>query len=70
MLLWLWCRPADAAPIGPLAWELPYAKGEGLKKKKTKLAQLDLSLQKHSLYVKSTYMYTFEPHILGTLQFA
>ena len=22
-LLWLWCRPAAAAPIGPLAWELP-----------------------------------------------
>ena len=25
MLLWLWCRPAAAAPIRPLAWELPYA---------------------------------------------
>ena len=24
-LLWLWCRPADAAPIQPLAWEPPYA---------------------------------------------
>ena len=24
-LLWLWCRPAAAAPIPPLAWELPYA---------------------------------------------
>ena len=24
-LLWLWCRPAAAAPIGPLAWEPPYA---------------------------------------------
>ena len=23
-LLWLWLRPAAAAPIGPLAWELPY----------------------------------------------
>ena len=23
-LLWLWCRPVAAAPIGPLAWELPY----------------------------------------------
>ena len=24
-LLWLWCRPASVALIGPLAWELPYA---------------------------------------------
>ena len=23
----LWCRPAAAAPIGHLAWELPYAAG-------------------------------------------
>ena len=26
-LLWLWCRLAAAAPIGPLAWEPPYAAG-------------------------------------------
>ena len=25
VLLWLWCRPAAAAPIQPLAWKLPYA---------------------------------------------
>ena len=25
VLLWLWCRPAAAAPIRPLVWELPYA---------------------------------------------
>ena len=34
MLLWLWCRPAAAAPIGPLAWEPPYAMGMALKGKK------------------------------------
>ena len=34
--LWLWCRLAAAAPIGPLAWELPYATGAALKKKKKK----------------------------------
>jgi len=36
-LLWLWCRPVAAAPIQPLAWEPPYAKGaaqEIAKKKK------------------------------------
>ena len=31
--LWLWRRPAAAAPIQPLAWELSYATGEALKKK-------------------------------------
>ena len=35
-MLWLWCRPAAAAPIGPLVWELPYATGAALKKKKKK----------------------------------
>ena len=33
-LLWLWCRPAAAAPFQPLAWELPYAADAALKKKK------------------------------------
>ena len=33
MLLWLWCRPAAAAPMQPLAWELPYAVGVTLKRK-------------------------------------
>ena len=36
VLLWLWCRPAAAAPIGPLAWEPPYATGVALKTQKTK----------------------------------
>jgi len=34
VLLWLWCRPAAAALIGPLAWELPHAAGVALKGKK------------------------------------
>ena len=33
-LLWLWCRLASVASIGPLAWELPYAMGMALKRKK------------------------------------
>ena len=36
VLLWLWCRPAAIAPIGPLAWEPPYAASVALKKKKEK----------------------------------
>ena len=30
----LWCRRAATAPIGPLVWELPYAVGVALKRKK------------------------------------
>ena len=33
-LLWLWCRPAAAAPIRLLAWEPPYAAGTALKRQK------------------------------------
>ena len=35
-LLWLWCRPAAAVPIPPLAWELPCAVGTALKRPKKK----------------------------------
>ena len=35
-LLWLWCRPAAAAPFQPLGWEFPYAMGAALKSKKEK----------------------------------
>ena len=34
VLLWLRRRPAATAPIGPLAWELPYAAGVALKRQK------------------------------------
>ena len=33
-LLWLWCRLAAVALIGPLGWEPPYAMGVALKKQK------------------------------------
>ena len=33
-LLWLWRRPVATAPIRPLAWEPPYAKGAALEKAK------------------------------------
>ena len=32
--LWLWCRPAAADPIRRLGWELPYAMGVALKRKR------------------------------------
>ena len=42
-LLWLWFRQVAIAPIGPLAWESPYAMGAALeeterqKKKKKRI---------------------------------
>ena len=35
-LLWLWRRLAAAALIQPLAWELPFALGAALKRKRKK----------------------------------
>ena len=34
MLLWLWCRLAATALMGPLAWEPPYAASAALEKTK------------------------------------
>ena len=34
VLLWLWYKLAAAAPIQPLAWELPCAAGAALKRQK------------------------------------
>ena len=48
--LWLWCRPVAIAPIGPLAWEPPYAAGAALekakkdKRKKKKKEMCDVTL--------------------------
>ena len=36
VLLWWWHRPAAVVLIQPLAWELPYAKGEAPKNEKKK----------------------------------
>jgi len=36
LLLWLWCRTAAIALIGPLPWEPPYAAGVALKRQKEK----------------------------------
>ena len=36
VLLYLWCRPADVAPIWPLDWEPLYAANAALKSKKKK----------------------------------
>ena len=40
MLLWLWHKRAAAAPIQPLAWELPITTGAALKRKRKKKSVL------------------------------
>ena len=41
-LLWLWYRPAAAAPIQPLAWEFPYTTDVTLKRKEEEKYFLNL----------------------------
>ena len=49
MLLRLWYRPAAAALIQPLAWELPYSAGATLKSKKEKKGKEKKKEKKTSL---------------------
>ena len=51
-LLWLWCRPAAAAPIQPLAWEPPYAMGMALKRQKKKKKILKKRKHTHAKWLK------------------
>ena len=53
--LWLWHRPRAAAPISPLAWELPYAAGVALKKKR------------FIIYTKNCRKYNFKGKLLFLL---
>ena len=50
-LLWLWCSLAAVAPIGPLAWERPYATGVALKRQKEKSKKKKKILQINRCYV-------------------
>ena len=49
VLLWLWRRLTATAPIGPLAWEPPYALGAALKDKKTKKNVFKVATQNRNL---------------------
>ena len=74
-MLCLWCRLAAAALIGPLAWELPYAKGAALKKgeKKKKKSRKDnileadpISGKKHFLIpalIPALYIFIFSENL-------
>ena len=50
-LLWLWCRPADVALIGPLAWEPPCPPSAALKSKIKLKGKKDIKggMRKHLL---------------------
>ena len=51
----LWHRPTATAPIEPLAWELPYAAGAALKRKKERnISSIKRSLQ---LWTQNTLMH-------------
>ena len=51
-MLWLWCRPATVVLIQPLAWELLYAAGAALKRKKKERKKKETEkTQNISLYV-------------------
>ena len=45
MLPWLWCRPAGATPIQPLAQKLPYAIGVAVKRKKVFKVETNMDQQ-------------------------
>ena len=56
-LLWLWCRPAAVALIGPLAWEFPCAVGVALIKKIKKKKRSNQSIMDWSLSLMSDNYY-------------
>ena len=49
----LWCRLAATAPIGPLAWEPPYAAGSGPRKGKKTKKKKKLIVEKKLLIIRA-----------------
>ena len=60
-LLWLWCRLAAIAPVGPLSWEPPYAAGVALKKdqKKNDMKVLVVPQSLQHLVFMSLFIFEF-----------
>ena len=60
--MWLWLWVAAIAPIGPLAWELPYARGASLKTRSKKQTNKLKCIVYHSaeLYPHTTFI---EPYV-------
>ena len=59
-LLWLWCRPAAAAPCRPLAWERPCVLGAVLKQQPTKLKSSSFSVAGRTMNEKQLKRETAE----------
>ena len=57
-LLWLWCRPAATALIGPLAREPPYAASAALKRKKEREGERGAGLMVPCPGIKSKMTFT------------
>ena len=56
-LLWLWCRLAAVALIGPLTWDPPYAAGVALKSKNKQTKKNNHYLG--GLYLKASFNLKF-----------
>ena len=61
VLLWLWCRLAAAASIWPLAWELPYATGTALKRKKKKKEEWNIIYMQAVTERKLEWRHEYQP---------
>ena len=64
VLRWLWHRPAAAALIRTLAWELPYATGVALKRKKNAEIPFYLEVNSSAFSAPNNHLL---PGILATL---
>lgn len=54
MLPWLWRRLAADAPVPPVAWELLYAAGVAVKRKKKKFEILEIYHAKKNTTLKTS----------------
>ena len=74
LLLWLWRRPEAVAPIGPLAWEPPYAMGAAPEKAKrhththTHTHKRNIEKKKDFHVKESTHLYQILLRIQVSLQ--
>ena len=52
-LMWLWCRPAATAPVGPLAWGHPYITDTALKRQKDKKKKKKKKRERENTFAQS-----------------
>ena len=64
-LLWLWCKRAATALIGPLGWEPPYAEGLAIKREEGEGKREE---EEEALFSNNkTYLITYYKIILNSL---